>query len=594
MAWAGLKAAIPMMLIQLLIERLVSMLVPAAAAVLAIIQGIQAAWGTVQQIIKAFSLFFTFLKAVKGGSAGPQFATALASAAIVVIQFVAFFLLRKLMSPASKIGAKIRAIAKKIGDSLKKVGKAVVKGVKAVGRGVKTAAKAVAKGVKRAAKALGRGLKKVGKAIKKSKLFKALAKTKVGKAIIRGYRKAQALYGKAKRRVKKFFADRKKKKGDPQKRLDRAVKEIRPAVQSLLHRGVSTVRLWLTLGYYQAKHGLRSLKIHGEGRRGTIVAKINPEEKTNEFLPTPVQDELLRIIRDAGRDLLESAEAKAAEAELNNQRVRGLGGTPETPLQLQGGAGNLGQVRDVRRFSNIRARGETEHLTGPGGGILAEQQLGYPQTGVGTIHVQGLGESGTYQEIGTSLRAIKDLTGATDTEIAVALRSVAQGRPLTGRLAGQLQSGEVRNTFTALNRLFNVEGARSTAAVAQGPMLLELVASKKLTFDKAFLGGGKFSGGLFPPSQVGAVAAARGVEGELDAPAGSRRSNAQAQAEQRRRQVEFAVRYVQLLMQAERLDFEDRGAMTEFIRTTAQGGSEPEPRRVLQRARNRRKRMRHL
>ena len=109
-------------------------------------------------------------------------------------------------------------------------------------------------------------------------------------------------------------------------------------------------------------------------------------------------------------------------------------------------------------------------------------------------------------------------------------------------------------------------GHRSTAAVAQGPILLDLVANKKLTFDKAFLGGGKFGGGLFPPSQVGAVAAARGVEGELDAP-GTGGARRKARVEQRRRQVEFAVRYVQLLMQAERFDFQDREAMTQFIRT---------------------------
>ncbi len=103
MAWEGLKSAIPMVLISLLIEKLVSMIVPAAGAIMTIIQGLQAAWGTVSRIITAFQLFFTFLKAVKNGNAGPQFATAVAAAAVVVIDFVANWLLQRLMRPAKAV-----------------------------------------------------------------------------------------------------------------------------------------------------------------------------------------------------------------------------------------------------------------------------------------------------------------------------------------------------------------------------------------------------------------------------------------------------------------------------------------------------------
>ena len=50
-----------------------------------IIEGLQAAWGTVSRIIAAF---MAFLLAVKSGGAGPLFATVLASAAVVVLDFV--------------------------------------------------------------------------------------------------------------------------------------------------------------------------------------------------------------------------------------------------------------------------------------------------------------------------------------------------------------------------------------------------------------------------------------------------------------------------------------------------------------------------
>src|SRR5262249_38093161 len=120
MVFEALKAAIPAALIQLLIEKLVAMIIPAAGAVMAIIEGLQAAWGTVQRILSAIGRFIAFLKAVKGGGAGPQFADMLSAAAIVVIDFVANWLLKRLRGPASKVGGKIKAIAQKILAKIKK------------------------------------------------------------------------------------------------------------------------------------------------------------------------------------------------------------------------------------------------------------------------------------------------------------------------------------------------------------------------------------------------------------------------------------------------------------------------------------------
>ena len=187
MAWEGLKSAIPMLLIELLIERLVSMLVPAAAAVLAIVQGIQAAWGTVQQIIKAFQLFFTFLKAVKGGrGAAVRGGAGLGGDHRDPV--------RGLLPAAEADVAGEQDRGEDSGDrqedrgGVKKIGRAVVRGVKAVGRAVKRAAKAVVRAAKRVVKAIGRGLKKVGKFIKDSKLFKAIARSKFGRAIARATR----------------------------------------------------------------------------------------------------------------------------------------------------------------------------------------------------------------------------------------------------------------------------------------------------------------------------------------------------------------------------------------------------------------------
>ena len=140
MAFEALKAAIPPALIALLVERLVSMIVPAAGAVMAVIQGLMAAWGAIQKIIAAIDRFIAFLKAVKSGGAGPAFANALAAAAVAVIEFVSQFLLRKIAGAAGKVAGKIKAIAQKIGKRLMKVVKKVGKGLKKVGKKIKRGA----------------------------------------------------------------------------------------------------------------------------------------------------------------------------------------------------------------------------------------------------------------------------------------------------------------------------------------------------------------------------------------------------------------------------------------------------------------------
>jgi hypothetical protein len=115
MALDALIVAIPAALIAILIEKLVAMIVPAAGALMAIIEGLQAAWGTISRIIAAFAAFMAFLLAVQSGGAGPLFATALAAAAVVLLDFVANWLLRKLRGPAARVGARLKGMAAKLG-----------------------------------------------------------------------------------------------------------------------------------------------------------------------------------------------------------------------------------------------------------------------------------------------------------------------------------------------------------------------------------------------------------------------------------------------------------------------------------------------
>ncbi len=101
MAWEALKAAIPAALIQILVEKLVSMIVPAAGAIMAIVEGLRAAWASASRILQAMQRFIAFLKAVKSGNSGPAFGAAVAAGAVAVIDFVANWLLTKIKGAAT-------------------------------------------------------------------------------------------------------------------------------------------------------------------------------------------------------------------------------------------------------------------------------------------------------------------------------------------------------------------------------------------------------------------------------------------------------------------------------------------------------------
>jgi len=149
MAWEGLKTAIPGILIALLIEKLMSLIVPAVGAILTIIQAIQAGWASLGRILQAFDAFFNFLKRVKLGSAGPLFAKAVAAGAIAAVEFVSNFLLTRLKGAASSVSNRLRALARRIGERLRAIGGRIVAGVKAVGSGLRRAGQKVRAGFDR-------------------------------------------------------------------------------------------------------------------------------------------------------------------------------------------------------------------------------------------------------------------------------------------------------------------------------------------------------------------------------------------------------------------------------------------------------------
>ena len=269
MVWVAVKSAIPRAIIEFLIQKVISLLVPAAAAIMAIIEGLQAAWATASRIIAAIGLFVDFLKQVKGGNAGPAFARAVAAAVIVVIEFTANFIISKIGKGAKGVGGKLSAIAAKImaflkkgvaavGRVLKKVGKAIVRAVKAVGRALRAAVKWIANS-------------KFGQALRAAGRW--LANTKLGKAIIKAYQAIKKKIQDTKEKIKKWWEKRNSPEAK-QARLGRAVAALRPQVRGLLARGISGLLLRGRLFLWRLRYGLSRLSFDGH----QIVAAVNPEE----------------------------------------------------------------------------------------------------------------------------------------------------------------------------------------------------------------------------------------------------------------------------------------------------------------------------
>ncbi|WP_026097930.1 hypothetical protein [Baaleninema simplex] len=112
LAWNAIKVAVPAILIGLVIEKIVSMIVPAVGALKTIVEFLMAALGSVGPLMAAFGAYVVFLKAVKGGNAGPQFAAMVASVGVAVVDFISNWLIEKLKKAAKNFAAKLKGIAK--------------------------------------------------------------------------------------------------------------------------------------------------------------------------------------------------------------------------------------------------------------------------------------------------------------------------------------------------------------------------------------------------------------------------------------------------------------------------------------------------
>jgi hypothetical protein len=333
MVWVAVKAAIPRAIIEFLIQKVISMLIPAAAAIMAIIEGLQAAWATASRIIAAVERFVTFLKAVKGGNAGPQFANAVAAAAVAVIDFTANFIISKIGKGAKSVGSKLSGIAARIMAFLKK-------GAAAIGRGLRKVGQVIMRGVR----AIGRGLAAAARWIANSKIGRALiaagrwiANSKLGKAIARAYQAIKKKIKEAKEKIKAWWEKRNSPEAK-QKRLDKAVAAIRPSAEALLSKGVGRARFWLQRQYWRVRYLLSSIGIEG----GQLVAAINPRAPVGPAEESVVGKYLMEVFANVERSLV-TALLYQPHVEAAGASFMGVSGAGEHDPKVFGGLNRLEQ-----------------------------------------------------------------------------------------------------------------------------------------------------------------------------------------------------------------------------------------------------------
>jgi len=323
MAWEGIKSAIPPALIQILIEKLVAMIVPAAGAVLAVIEGLQAAWGTVSRILQAMERFMAFLKVVKSGQSVPPFGALLAAAGVILIDFVANWLLKRVRGAASKVAGKIREIAKKIGDKLKG--------------------------------AFARLKKGAGKL--KDKFF--------GK---KGDKSSKGKDTKPKQDKEKDDLDKK------QKKVDRAVNLAVVAVNALSGKRIGKIALGPVLAGIKQSFGLRILEPVKQGENWAVHGEINPTS-------TRVSDKKVADAENAEEAKHQSTESNSSVGRGRRGGFRQAKQKAGIPNSVQPTAVRREEIRDHTNPNGSPIYGRVYEFRKPDGSIveIREHSLGHPQ-----------------------------------------------------------------------------------------------------------------------------------------------------------------------------------------------------------------------
>lgn len=111
MAWDEALPQLPVIIGVMVMEKVVAKLIPGAGWVMAIIDALQAAWGALSEILRAFGLFMDFLKSVKSGNGARPFAKAVAAGVVALLELI----YQALIEGVSRF---MGGVTRKLGDML--------------------------------------------------------------------------------------------------------------------------------------------------------------------------------------------------------------------------------------------------------------------------------------------------------------------------------------------------------------------------------------------------------------------------------------------------------------------------------------------
>jgi hypothetical protein len=510
MAWQALISALPQMLIQLVIEKLVSFLVPALGGIITIVQSVIAAYGVISKIITAISKFVSFLKLVKSGTAARPFAQAVAAGAVALIAFVAQWLLGKLKGAAKGIGTKLKGLAQKILAFLKRGAKSVRKGIgtafNLAKRGAKAAAGVIKRGIQAAGRLAKRGLAKVRTLAKRGlraamngirALGRRLAKTKFGKFLKGIYDKLKTKYQAFKSKLAEWRAkfnkwreDRKKNQPTPKERLEAAVDRIRPKVQRLLELGIPRPILRAALAAMRIWYRLSGLPITGEAIF-EIDALLNPKVTIANGVRID-RNALLLFLQELGDDLRKATDTENA-ANLSSYTSRADPLTKQTTAIrdiLPGSSSVLSQSMDTEEAEHQKGRRvedkETVGFLGADGSITDVKSelptngnkarnflFSVPDPFTGTLV-----KKPSYEQLQTWIMAMDPQRRKRVANYVAAFlgdTSVTTGDPNEDQFVKSVAS------WTVI-----AEGRRNPSAMVTHAMLIDMVAHDKMDWRAAF------------------------------------------------------------------------------------------------------------
>lgn len=113
--WDAIVPQLPFIIGEIVITKVLTKLIPGAGWGAAILEAIQAAIGSLGEILKAIGAVITWLKSVRQGGAGVLFAKAIAAGIVVLLEMAYELILSGIGKYVSKVGQRLKGVAANLG-----------------------------------------------------------------------------------------------------------------------------------------------------------------------------------------------------------------------------------------------------------------------------------------------------------------------------------------------------------------------------------------------------------------------------------------------------------------------------------------------